>query len=79
VRVDGPYGSAGDLTAHRRLVLVAGGIGITPIHSVVGWLLAAARQDALRHKPLQSGASWPCSASSAWVATVFGQWFVADQ
>ena len=34
VRVDGPYGSAGDLTASEELVLVAGGIGVTPIHSV---------------------------------------------
>lgn len=43
VRIDGPYGSAGDLTATADLVLVAGGIGITPIISVYGELLALAK------------------------------------
>ena len=42
VRIDGPYGSAGDLTASTDLVLVAGGIGITPIHAVFAELLALA-------------------------------------
>ena len=52
VRVDGPYGSAGDLYACRELVLVAGGIGITPIHSVLSALLSAAAAGALRARPL---------------------------
>lgn len=46
VRVDGPYGSAGDLTASKELVLVAGGIGVTPIISVFSELLALAKQPA---------------------------------
>ena len=55
VRVDGPYGSAGDLTATEELVLVAGGIGVTPIHSVFAELLALAQQEegALLGKPLR--------------------------
>lgn len=44
VRVDGPYGSAGDMTATTELVLVAGGIGITPIISVFTELLTLARE-----------------------------------
>jgi len=34
VNVDGPYGSDLDLLAYDRIVLVAGGIGITPLHNV---------------------------------------------
>lgn len=44
VRVDGPYGSAGDMTATTELVLVAGGIGITPIISVFTELLTLAKE-----------------------------------
>eukprot|EP01043_Picozoa_sp_COSAG02_P018484 COSAG02_NODE_864_length_16407_cov_4.535197_5_plen_754_part_00 len=44
VRVDGPYGSAGDLTKSEELVLVAGGIGVTPIISVFAELLALPKQ-----------------------------------
>ena len=44
VRVDGPYGSPGDMTATTELVLVAGGIGITPIISVFTELLTLAKE-----------------------------------
>ncbi|KAA0167457.1 hypothetical protein FNF31_00896 [Cafeteria roenbergensis] len=32
--VDGPYGSPRDYTGKRSIVLVAGGVGITPMHSI---------------------------------------------
>ena len=39
MRVDGPYGSAGNLTKYEELVLIGGGIAATPIHSVLSFLL----------------------------------------
>ena len=39
VRVDGPYGRLQvDLTRYKTIVLVAGGIGITPFLSILEWL-----------------------------------------
>lgn len=35
VHVDGPYGLPLDFTAHTSLLLVGGGIGITPLHSIL--------------------------------------------
>jgi NAD(P)H-flavin reductase len=35
VCVDGPYGAWLDVDAHDELLLLAGGIGFTPIHSIV--------------------------------------------
>ena len=52
VRVDGPYGSPGDLTAFKELILIAGGIGVTPIHSVLSSLMATAQLGALEGRPL---------------------------
>jgi len=34
VNVDGPYGISLDYQRYHRIILIAGGIGITPIHSV---------------------------------------------
>ncbi len=46
IAVDGPYGSlAIDLSAMREIVLVAGGIGITPIISILDRLYAVAAGD----------------------------------
>jgi hypothetical protein len=42
VRVDGPYGRPGTFSDKRALVLVAGGIGITPMHSIFAELYAVA-------------------------------------
>ena len=39
INVDGPYGNAlADCLEHDVLVLVAGGIGITPVHSILKYL-----------------------------------------
>jgi len=35
VSVDGPYGACVDVDYHDDLLLLAGGIGFTPIHSIV--------------------------------------------
>ena len=37
--LDGPYGRAPDPSSRECLVLVAGGIGITPMHSILEELL----------------------------------------
>ena len=37
--LDGPYGRAPDPSSRECLVLVAGGIGITPMHSILGAIL----------------------------------------
>lgn len=42
VSVDGPYGRAGHYAQRRCVVLVAGGIGITPMHSILSDLHARA-------------------------------------
>jgi NAD(P)H-flavin reductase len=51
VRVDGPYGRLGAFSDKRALVLVAGGIGITPLHSV----FAEVYEVAARVKSAQCG------------------------
>ena len=42
VRVDGPYGRPGTFSDKKALVLVAGGIGITPLHSLFAEVYACA-------------------------------------
>lgn len=39
IHVDGPYGLPFDYTAHSSLLLIAGGIGITPLHCIARSLL----------------------------------------
>merc|ERR1719320_132877 len=34
ISVDGPYGSPPDITKYSRVLIVAGGIGVTPCHSI---------------------------------------------
>jgi predicted ferric reductase len=46
VRVDGPYGKPGSYADKRVVVLVAGGIGITPMHSIFAELYARACRQA---------------------------------
>jgi ferredoxin-NADP reductase len=48
LHVDGPYGSPGlDLESYPVIVLVAGGIGITPVASILGHLLRLAQEASL--------------------------------
>jgi len=46
ISVDGPYGRAGHYSERQTLILVAGGIGVTPLHSIVADLHARARDPA---------------------------------
>merc|ERR1712118_88794 len=38
ISIDGPYGIPPDLSQHERAVFVCGGIGVTPVHCMVGSL-----------------------------------------
>jgi predicted ferric reductase len=50
VLVDGPYGCLSiDLGDYSRLLLVGGGIGITPITSILAFVLEERRQHRLAH------------------------------
>jgi len=43
--IDGPYGRSGHFTDYERLVLVAGGIGITPLHCVLMQIHAISKEN----------------------------------
>jgi len=47
VNVDGPYGPPMQLDDHEVLMLIAGGIGITPIHSTLRYIMHLARLNKL--------------------------------
>jgi predicted ferric reductase len=46
VNVDGPYGPALDYASYHRVILVAGGVGVTPCLSVYTWLHKAKHSQA---------------------------------
>lgn len=53
VNVDGPYGNPPDFTSHENIVLVGGGIGITPLISIVKDLYQMHRQNDASHRHIK--------------------------
>jgi NAD(P)H-flavin reductase len=54
VRVDGPYGYPGAISDKRCLLLIAGGIGVTPLHSIFAELHLRALHSKDDVHPLES-------------------------
>ena len=53
VHVDGPYGVAFDYSGYNCIVLVAGGIGCTPCHSILSGMVSLARDLYEREKNVE--------------------------
>lgn len=54
VNIDGPYGNPPDFTEHRNIILVAGGIGITPIISIFKDLYRLHRQNHVKTRQIKN-------------------------
>ena len=68
--LDGPYGRAPDPSSRERLVLVAGGIGVTPMHAVLEELLIGGVPEGapLRRVTLVWSARYPIQRGNKYAA-----------
>ena len=50
VHIDGPYGKPFNYCGYDRIVLVAGGIGVTPCHSIISGMMALVKEQVYSNK-----------------------------
>lgn len=68
VNVDGPYGLPQEFHRYKHVVLVAGGIGVTPVHSILRQLLALHVSGVNANGEVDGGDDIPLKVHLVWSA-----------